>query len=439
MKNRKAGLSIAQLKPKPGPAPVFSPGMEADFVKYLVHRANVCYGMTALETRVAAFQFAKANNLNVPEMWINQGRAGLEWYWQFRHRHPELSLRKPEACSLSRATSFNKHKVDTFFDNLEAVLRKYPELADGTRVFNADETALLTVQIPQKVLASKKTRRLNKVTSAERGTLVTACCIIGGNGTYIPPVLVFPRKNMKEVMLKGAPVGTLGLANPSGWMNGDSFLEVMIHFVKYTNSSRSHRTLLILDNHESHLTPAVVNYAKENGVELLTLPPHCSNRLQPLDVAVYRSLKLYYHRAMDTWMLCHPGSTITIYDVAALFNEAFVCAFTPKNILSGFSACGIVPLNRNVFTESDFLCSSVTDRPLAQISTPIASSSETNSSLSVLRGEPASSLSAPSQTTPEQGQAYGTSGRCIRDTQSRTSKTSPYNKSRKIMYRNKHP
>lgn len=72
--------------------------------------------------------------MKVPETWEDNEFASLEWYWQFRYRHPELSLTKPEACSFSRATSFNKYNVDTFLNNLGVILHIYPELADATRI-----------------------------------------------------------------------------------------------------------------------------------------------------------------------------------------------------------------------------------------------------------------------------------------------------------------
>lgn len=115
----------------------------------------------------------------------------------------------------------------------------------------------------------------------------------------------------------GAPVGTLILATSSRWMNGDLFLEVMKHFVEATNSWQTYRALLIFNNHESHLTPAVVSYAKEHSIEVLTLPPHYNSTLQLLDVTVYRSLELFYYRALNTWLFTHSH-------IASLFNEAFV-------------------------------------------------------------------------------------------------------------------
>ena len=35
-------------------------------------------------------------------------------------------------------------------------------------------------------------------------------------GYSLPPVMIFPRVHFKQHMIKEAPTGTLGLANPSG-------------------------------------------------------------------------------------------------------------------------------------------------------------------------------------------------------------------------------
>lgn len=48
--------------------------------------------------------------------------------------------------------------------------------------------------------------------------MVTTTCIIGANGTELPPIMVFPRVHYQVHMLVGAYPRTLGLAAPSGWM-----------------------------------------------------------------------------------------------------------------------------------------------------------------------------------------------------------------------------
>ncbi|GBP27162.1 hypothetical protein EVAR_15935_1 [Eumeta japonica] len=135
--------------------------------------------------------------------------------------------------------------------------------------------------------------------------------------------MVFPRKQFKSFMLNGTPVGTLGLAQPTGWMNSDLFPEVMKYFVKVTASTKENPSLLIVDNHDSHLAPAVLNIAKDNGVTLLTIPPHSSHILQPLDVSVFGPLQTYYNAAMDSWLMRHPGKTISVYNITELLGQVF--------------------------------------------------------------------------------------------------------------------
>ncbi|CAG9794748.1 unnamed protein product [Diatraea saccharalis] len=62
-------------------------------------------------------------------------------------------------------------------------------------------------------------------------------------------------------------------------------------------------------------------------------------------------------------MLNNPGKPITIYDIAEIVGEAYPLAFTPRNISKSFEVTGIYPFNRDIFSEEDFLCSYVTDRP----------------------------------------------------------------------------
>lgn len=55
--------------------------------------------------------------------------------------------------------------------------------------------------------------------------------------------------------------------------------------------------LIIMDNHDSHIQLELLNYARENGILILTIPPHTSHKLQPLDRTVFGPLKTYYSQA----------------------------------------------------------------------------------------------------------------------------------------------
>ena len=176
-------------------------------------------------------------------------------------------------------------------------------------------------------------------------------------------MLVFPRINFKHHFLNGAPPGAIGGATRSGWMNEELYVVYMKHFIHHTRCTKDRPVLLILDNVESHISLEAIDLARENGVIMVTIPPHTSHRLQPLDCAVYRPFKTAYNVAMDGWIRSNPGKTVTIYDIPSIASEAQVNAMTHRNILSGFRSTGIYPFNRTLFTDIDFAAAEVTNRP----------------------------------------------------------------------------
>ncbi len=356
--------SNARLSPHRHFATVLTSQQEKELDKYLKIRSKMCYGLRPKEVRKVVYNIAVDKGIACPESWKKNECAGKDWYLGFMKRHPDLSLRIPQARSLHRAQCFNKPAVKLFFQNLEEALTKFPSLADGTRIFNLDETNTTTVPTKcAKVVAEKGCREVAQAVSTERGVLVTTCCIISANGSFLPPAMVFPRKKFKSQMLRDAPPGTLGLAYPTGWMTKEVFYQVIEHIIRLTSASPTNPVILILDNAEIHLWEDTLYYAKENGVYYVTLPPHCSHKLQPLDVSVFKSFKNYYYDEVNMVLLRNPGIPVTIYEVAGCVGRAFDRAFTPQNIKNGFLKTGIFPFNKAIFTETDFYSSEVTHRP----------------------------------------------------------------------------
>ena len=150
-------------------------------------------------------------------------------------------------------------------------------------IYNLVETTLTTVHVPPNVIALKGQKQVGQVTYVERGPLFTACCIIAATGNSIPLYMISPRVNFKDHMLKEAPPGSSGGVSRSGWMNGEFFVEILERFQKHARASVDKKVLLILDNHELHITLKSSDFCKNKGIILLTLPPHISKKLQPLD------------------------------------------------------------------------------------------------------------------------------------------------------------
>ena len=206
-------------------------------------------------------------------------------------------------------------------------------------------------------------------------------------------------------MIDGAPNGSLGLATQSGWMNSELFPKVPEHFIEHIGVPVTKRGVLVTDNHESHISVEVMyvycfEMAQKKGLSIVTFPPHCSHRMQPLGVRLYGPFKRHF----NTDALSHPANTIFIYDVAEFSGQAFGKAFSHCSITSSFKATGIYPMNRNIFNDDAFLSAAVTDRCVGvntPATEPAPSTSQGSPAASTSQGSPAASTRKGSTESSE--------------------------------------
>ncbi|XP_021190041.3 uncharacterized protein LOC110376038 [Helicoverpa armigera] len=323
-----------------------------------------------------AYDLAEKNNLD-HRFNKEKKTASKKWVENFARRH-QLSLRQPEKTSLARAAGFNRVQVQRFYDNLREVITKYGFV--GRQIYNMDETGLQTVpnKLPR-VYAQKGKKTVGKIVSAERGQTVTAVCCMSASGSYVAPAFIFPRKRQKPELMDGAPDDSLQLVSDSGYMNSDLFVTWLQHFVKMAKPSKNDPALIILDNHSSHLSLSAIELARENGIVLLSLPPHTSHRMQSLDTGFFGPLKKAYATACDNWQVSNIGRAITQFQVARIFCTAYMKVASIERAKKSFESCGIWPFNDQHFSDEDFAPSEVTDRPepmvdSSQINDPIITS-----------------------------------------------------------------
>ena len=336
--------------PKLGRNPTFSNEQENEIKDHVIKMAKLFYGISCFQLRKIAFEYAEANK--IPNNFDKTCRlAGKDWVALFLKRNPSISLRKPEPTSINRIQAFNQEDVNAYFKNLEHVFEKY-KFKEG-RVFNVDETGINTVQKPERILAPKGVKQIGGATSWERGKNVTAICCFSAAGTYVPPMFIFPRKRMSSLLSKGGPVGAIYGCSVNGWSNESLFLEWIQHFQNNVKSTVDDPVLLILDNHGSHVSLDIFEFCKKNCIVMVTIPPHTSHKLQPLDVTFYSSLKSAFNRECDLYMKSRVYEKITPYELAELFNKAYIKVATMDKGQSGFKACGICPFNPDKFQHID--------------------------------------------------------------------------------------
>lgn len=362
-KNKRASEGKKDLG---GRQPILCEAMETDLVRYIVKMEEMFFGLTMEDVRKLAYQIAVRNNMieGTSGPYVNKDSFGQDWLKGFLKRHPEITPRTPEATSAARARGFNREVVGQFFDVYEKLMDKYK--FQPQNIFNVDETGMTTVQgTGAKILAMKGRRQVGCLTSAERGQLVTVVICMSVTGSFIPPFFIFPRTRMKAELMDGAPPGSMCMCHPSGWMQLEIFSQWFDHFVTCSGASQSNPVLLILDGHSTHVRNLeVINKARLHGVVIICLPPHCSHKIQPLDVSFMKPLSTYYNSEVTKWLRNHPGRTVSTFQVAQLLTPAFQKAATAQTAANGFRKTGLWPVNRDVFEEHEFAPSEPTDRPM---------------------------------------------------------------------------
>jgi len=359
----RAGKGVEKVCGRPT---VLTPEQEKELCDILKQMSAQLYGLSPYDTRRLVFDFCEKHGIK--NAFNKQSRvAGRYWLEGFMKRHPDLSVKQAEATSIQRAIGFNRAKVGRFFEELKKILFRDGQMGSqipASNIYNVDESGFTVCQKAGKVIAQKG-KSVGQLTSAEKGKTVTLVCAVSATGVFLPPMFIFPRVRMKPSLLDKAPPGSVGGANKSGWINQELFTSWFEHFLKFVQPQyRPEPVLLLMDGHSSHTQNLdVIEKARANNVILLVFPSHCTHKLQPLDIAFFKSLNTYYNSEITTWLRQHPARSVTEQEMPELLNSAYGRAATVKNGTVGFAMAGIFPFRDDIFTDADFAACDALDRP----------------------------------------------------------------------------
>ena len=102
---------------------------ENELVVHIQKMERALFGLSPADLRGLAFEFSMklgTNNRFNKETKM----ASPDWLRGFLKRHPELSIRKPEATNIARAVSFNQAQVAT----LHRILTHRPKYGTSTKL-----------------------------------------------------------------------------------------------------------------------------------------------------------------------------------------------------------------------------------------------------------------------------------------------------------------
>ena len=296
---------------KSGPSPLFSAEQEAYLSQHLITMAEIGYGYSRQEAINLASDYVVHLKIKNPGH-----RFSLSWLYGFLDRWPDLRVKKPRALEIARAKSATRPVIERYFQELDRILTKFHLKDKPARLYNLDEKGLSTDHKPPKIITGKH-YKTQAVTCGKSKTVT----VIGGGigvGIQIPPFLIFPGMRMLPALLEGSSPGASGTVSKSGWSNTDVFCEYMKNHLEPLLPARDadNPVLVLYDGHKRHVSLGLIDWAKENHINILfVLPAHCSHLLQPMDVSCYGPFENAWNSAFQQHLRAFGGNVITRYDV----------------------------------------------------------------------------------------------------------------------------
>ena len=80
--------------------------------------------------------------------------------------------------------------------------------------------------------------------------------------------------------------------------------------------------MLIVDEHNSHITIKAIRYYINNDIVLICLPSHSMNILQPLNVEIFSSLTTTYKLQLEYNMRLEAGYSVNKVDFIQFYERA---------------------------------------------------------------------------------------------------------------------
>ncbi|CAF3088028.1 unnamed protein product [Rotaria sp. Silwood2] len=276
---------------------------------------------------------------------------GRKWLKYFLNRWKgELKVIKEKKIEASRRNGFTEDIRCGWFEKLELILRTNNLIERPHAIYNCDESGFSDETACEMVIVSHETKQAYEQSGGSGKSFTTSLICGNAAGDILPPFIIYSAKNLNPQWTLGGPPGSSFAISDSGWITKRLFTDWFKSFIEHTKNV-SKPVLLIMDNHSCHISIEVIELAKQNQILLLLLPPCCTHALQPLDTATFSSAKQSWKRIVTKYFLRSGRKTIRKIDLPALFKELYSSAFTPKQVLAGFSRAGVWPFDSNSMKE----------------------------------------------------------------------------------------
>ena len=160
------------------------------------------------------------------------------------------------------------------------------------------------------------------VRNETQGETSTILSFVSAGGKVCPPLVIHKGQRVQETWRLKAPGDIQLSVTTKGYITKSWFHQYGVHFIKYLKKEglANKKNLLIVDGHKSHLYNLLFYEAmRANGIEVLTIPPHTSHVLQPLDSVPFAQFKKNWEKNLRRYNTTHSGRLLNKIDFWEVF------------------------------------------------------------------------------------------------------------------------
>jgi hypothetical protein len=231
----------------------------------------------------------------------------------FRDRH-SFALRRPAYHRRCRVT---EGQMAQFVETTKAQMLRYP----AERVINIDETHWKIVAGGFLTWGIRGAESVPCILENDAKEGVTVIAGITAGGEKLPLTVIGRGKTERCLQGYQLPPEVWTDRSPSGWTTTDVMAR---YFFQLRNVLFPDGPLLvILDCYAAHRATVVRETARACNIDLLFIPPGCTDRLQPLDRRVFGVLKAYARRHWRIHYHATNGAKVTRQKMAEYLVDAW--------------------------------------------------------------------------------------------------------------------
>jgi hypothetical protein len=278
-------------------------------------------------------------------------RLGDRWVHRFLKRLPnEYQIQQQKTIDPKRQLAEDPNIIQAWFDRLEIALKT--NKITPKNYWNFDESGFQIGQGGDEQVVTKYPETLRTIASSSSKELVTVIEGINAAGNAIPPFLIFTGKVILENWFQYLTEDEWKVTiTDTGFSNDEIAFEWLQYFNQHTKEQAGNEwRLLIMDNHNAHLTREFLDYCLKYKIVPFRFPAHTTHLLQPLDGMPFLHYKRIHRRSINEQ--AHLGGFFyDKIDFCANIARVRAEALTPRVIRSGFSKRGLWPFNPDLITD----------------------------------------------------------------------------------------